>query len=184
MDSLSGHEGRDTPDAPDLIEPLVAFRSWRAVGGRLRSPYLPVFWEERILHAECRAPVGALPEGTGAREPHLAPDPGCTCGIYAYLEPDRQFPTIDYRGVTGVVTVWGNIEVHAEGLRAQHARVEALAIYSRWSSRQKNAVWRIADDLGVDLVDLDEVESCVDLYGGRLPPALLPGKELAGLSAR
>jgi hypothetical protein len=159
--------------APDLIEPLVAFRSWRAVGGRLRSPYLPVCWDERVMHAECESSA----RGHSTSRPpssHLAPDPDCTCGIYAYLEPDRNFPTIDYRGLTGIVTLWGNIEVHGDGMRAQHARVEALALYCRWGSRQKRAVWSIAEELGVDIVDLDEIELCAERYGGRLPAALLP----------
>jgi hypothetical protein len=167
----------ETPDrlgAPDLIEPLVAFRRWRALGGRLRSPYLPVFWDERVLHAECEASRRPSEPG-GDHQPHLAPHPDCSCGIYAYLEPDREFSMVDYRGVTGIVTLWGNIEVHADGMRAEHARVEALALYHRWSDRQKNAVWRIAEELGVDLVDLDEIDHCAERYGGRLPPVLLPG---------
>jgi hypothetical protein len=181
MDSLSSLARRELPDAPDLIEPLVAFRSWRAVGGRLRSPYLPVYWDDRLLEARCQVSAPELSGGSNSQG-HIAPDPGCTCGIYAYPRPDLQLPTIDYRAVTGVVTVWGNIEVHAEGMRAQCARVEALALYCRWSARQKNAVWRIAEELGVDLVDLDELEDCADLYGGRLPPSLVPGKSAAAIA--
>jgi hypothetical protein len=81
---------------------------------------------------------------------------------------------IDYRGVTGIVTLWGSLEVHADGIRAEHARVEALALYECWSNHQKKAVWTIADDLGVDVIDLDEIGHCAERYGGRLPAALLP----------
>jgi hypothetical protein len=154
--------------APDLIEPLVAFRSWRAVDGRLRSPYLPVFWEQPVARASCD-----LGSGRGG---HAAPAPGCTCGIYAYMKPDLEFPAVDYRGISGIVTLWGNIEVHAAGMRAEHAKVEALGLYSRWSRRHKRAVWAIADRLGVDLVDLDDLDRSADRYGRRLPVDLLPGR--------
>ena len=100
---------------PDFVEPVVAYRKWRIVDGRLRSLYMPVFWTEAERRAECRF---APSTGPGARTaPHMAPDPTCVCGIYASHKPDYQFPTIDFRGVTGVVTVWGSIEVHADGLR-------------------------------------------------------------------
>jgi hypothetical protein len=155
--------------APDLIEPIAAFRSWRVIDGRLRSPYLPVFWDERILEARCSSP--GVPAG-GA--PHLAPEPACGCGIYAYLEPDRDFPKIDYRGVAGIVTLWGRIEVHDEGMRAEHAQIEALALYARQSARQKSAIWAIADALGIDLIGLDEIGDAAVRYGGRLPATLLP----------
>jgi hypothetical protein len=169
LDEAPGHLA-----APDLIEPVVAFRRWRAFGGRLRSPYIPVFWDEPVVQAECRASRYPTADRHPAREPHQAPHPDCSCGIYAYLEPDREFPMIDYRGVTGIVTLWGNVEVHGDGMRAEHARVEALALYECWSNRQKKAVWGIAEDLAVDVVDLDEIERCSERYGGRLPAALLP----------
>jgi hypothetical protein len=142
--------------APDLIEPIVAFRSWRAIDDRLRSPYLPVFWDERILAARCR------------RARHVPPRPGCGCGINAYREPNVAFPTVDYRGVTGIVTLWGMVEIRPEGLRSEFARVEALGFYSRWSNRQQAAVRTIADRLGVELVDHDNLEAAANLYGERL----------------
>jgi len=161
--------------APDLIEPVVAFRSWRAMGARLRSPYVPVFWDTPELTASCSP--GADPRIM--RLSHVAPHPHCRCGIYAYLEPDLDFARVDYRGVVGVVTLWGRIEVHGTGMRAQHARVEALAHYSRWHGRQKRAVSTIAHELGVDLVDLPELESAAERYGRRLPHTLLPGPGVA-----
>ena len=103
----------------------------------------------------------------------MAPDPTCVCGIYASHKPDYQFPTIDFRGVTGVVTVWGSIEVHADGLRAEYARVEALALYERWTIRQLDAVRIVAEQLGVDLIQLDQLETAAGHYGARLPEDLL-----------
>jgi hypothetical protein len=161
---------------PDLIEPVVAFRSWRVVDGALRSVYLPFFWTEREVSATCmgfEAPDENAPRT--APPGHRAPDRGCTCGVYAYYEPDKNFPTVDYRGVIGIVSLWGAIELHEDGMRAEHARVEALALYSRWSTRQIEAVRKLARELGVDLVDLDEIEDSARRYGRHITPELVPG---------
>jgi len=154
----------DGLEAPDLIEPVVAFRSWRVVDGRLRSVYEPVFWLEPTQRAECRAARRAHPA-------HDAPASGCSCGIYASHEADHHFPTVDHRGVSGIVTAWGNIEVHLDGIRAEWVQVEALAIYERWSRRQVDAVLAVAEELGSDVVDLNELEDAAGRYGVRLDPA-------------
>jgi hypothetical protein len=145
-------------EAPSLFEPVTAYRSWRVVDGRLRSPYRPVFWDQPTLEASCV---------------HPAPGSGCACGIHAKFEPDREFPKVDYRGVAGIVTLWGRIEVDRDGMRAEHARVEALALYARSSARLKSALFKIADELDVDLIDLDEIEAAAARYGTPLP-GLLP----------
>jgi hypothetical protein len=173
--SSSGLFNPSPTEAPDLIEPVVAFRSWRAMGARLRSPYVPVFWDSREQTATCVS--GADPHIT--RLPHHAPHPHCRCGIYAYHEPDLDFVRVDYRGVVGIVSLWGRIEVHGSGMRAEHARVEALAHYSRWHSRQDRAVRTIAEELEVDLVELDQLEDAAGRYGRPLPETLLPVAETA-----
>jgi hypothetical protein len=161
---------------PDLIEPVVAFRSWRVVDGALRSVYLPHFWTERAVTATCMGSEAPDEHATRtAPAGHRAPDRGCTCGVYAYYEPDKNFPTVDYRGVIGIVSLWGTIELHEDGMRAEHARVEALALYSRWSTRQIEAVRKVARELGVDLVDLDEIEHAARRYGRHISRELVPG---------
>ncbi|PWU25066.1 MAG: hypothetical protein C5B48_03175 [Candidatus Rokuibacteriota bacterium] len=165
-------EQLDVPDfapaegfqAPDLIEPVVAFRNWRVVDGRLRSVYEPVFWLDPMQRADC------LSDRRGQAH-HDAPASGCTCGLYASHQPDHEFPTIDHRGVAGIVTAWGNIEVHADGIRAECMQVEALSIYELWTRRQIDAVRSVAADLGSDVVDLNELENAAGQYGVRLDPA-------------
>jgi hypothetical protein len=152
--------------APDLIEPLIAFRRWRAVEGRLRSPYLPVFWDEPVLAARCHFP-------------HAAPDLSCGCGIHAHDEPDLDFPAVDYRGVSGIVTLRGRVAVGSAGMRAEAARVEALGIYSRSSRRHKRELAAIADQLGVDLVDLDDLAEAAHAYGRPLEPESLASAQRA-----
>jgi hypothetical protein len=161
---------------PDLIEPVVAFRTFRAMGARLRSPYRKVFWDDRVLSAVCECSHGSS---------HRAPSPGCNCGIYATFRPQYDFARIDYRGVVGIVSVWGRIEVHRDGMRAEHARVEALSVYGRWHRRQKRAVSTIAKELGVELVALEELEWVAGRYGHRLAPSLhYDGETSRRLSAR
>jgi len=159
-----GREQSGESRAPDLIEPIVAFRSWRVVDGRLRSVYLPTFWTEREMTASCLCSESPDPDAArSARDGHGVPDRGCTCGIYAYYLPDMNFPTVDHQGVTGIVTVWGAIEVHDEGMRAEHARVEALA-----------GAPRVAQRLGVEVVERAELADAAAGYGAPLPPTLLP----------
>ena len=162
----------DLFEAPDLVEPVVAYRNWRVIEGKLRSLYLPVFWMQPVQQAECR--IGRAGGERAPEEPaHMAPADTCVCGIYASHEPDREFPTMDFRGVTGIVTLWGTIQVHPEGMRAEYARVEALALYDRWSRRQRDAVQAVAEELGVDLVPLDELEAAAPRYGRRIPGDLV-----------
>ena len=171
--------GRPLPAAeraPDLIEPIVAFRSWRLVEEGLRSVYLPVLWTARDMTATCMCSESPDPDAPRTAVPgHAVPDRACTCGIYAYHEPDLNFPTVDHRGVAGIVSLWGSIEVHEEGMRAEHARIEALALYSRWTTRQLDAVRAVARDLGVDLVDLDDIVEAARRYGRPVAPELVPG---------
>jgi hypothetical protein len=101
---------------------------------------------------------------------HTPPSASCKCGIHAYGEPDGEFPAIDYRGVTGIVTIRGRVVVGPEGMRAELARVEALGVYSRWSRRQRRQVLAIADRLEVDLVDVDELADAAQHYGRPLLP--------------
>jgi hypothetical protein len=69
----------------------------------------------------------------------------------------------EWEWVEGIVTVWGRLEAHADGLRAEHARVEALA------GRPD-----IAARLGVDVVDRAALRDEAERYGAPLPPSLLP----------
>jgi hypothetical protein len=162
-------------DAPDLIEPVVGFRNWRILRagpahGELSSPYFPVTWSEQVMRAECRRwrTTEALLETH-----HTAPQPGCGCGIRAYHTPTGEFSKVDYRAVSGIVTVWGRIEIGTDEMRAELARVEALAVYSRWSRRQRDAVQEVAANLGAELVDLRDLGAAAASFGAPPPASLL-----------
>ena len=150
--------------APDLVEPVTAFRAWRIIDDRLLSPYIPCRWDGPVMHAVCYPANRSLTFARGwLAAPHASPHPECKCGIYAYHRPGAQQYFGEWEWVEGIVTVWGRIEAHADGLRAEHARVEALA------GRPE-----IARRLGVDVVARENLPTAAARYGAPLPPGLLP----------
>lgn len=164
---------------PDLIEPIVGFRNWRILrtgpaAGELSSPYLPVSWTDRVVRAECRS--WRSPEDL-LKQPHPAPHPDCGCGIRAYHVPMSEFSKVDYQAVSGIVTLWGRIEIRRDEMRAELARIEAFGVYDRWSRRQQDAVREVAGNLGADLVDLRELDVAAATYGAPPPPSLVAGRE-------
>ncbi|MEA2281421.1 MAG: hypothetical protein QOK21_2028 [Solirubrobacteraceae bacterium] len=157
-------------DAPDIIAPVHAFRDWRVSDDGLASPRTGVLWTERVMSAECRP---RTPEALLAPE-HQPPGRACSCGIHAYFRPNSETSRIDFTGVTGIVTVWGHLAVHENGLRAEFARVEALGVYRRWTRRQKAVVADVAASLDIDVVDLAELEHSAHRYATPLPSELIP----------
>ena len=135
--------------APDLVAPVVAFRAWRIVDGRLLSPYIPCRWEGAVMHAECYPANRALLFGRGWLDAPPRPAAPRLPVRDLRLPPSRGAQTYygEFEWVEGVVSVWGRIEAHRDGLRAEHARVCALA--------RRPGVAAIAADLEVDLVERD-----------------------------
>lgn len=167
--------------APDLAVPVVGFRAWRVIDERLTSPYIPVRWEGRLMHAACFPANRNLVFGQGwLGEEHASPDPRCRCGIYAYHRPQRAPYVGEFEWVAGIVSVWGRVEVHRDGLRAEHARIEALSLQPGWPAARVKRTRRMAERLGVDVVDHAELEETASRYGAPLPPSLVPGENVTG----
>jgi hypothetical protein len=158
------------PSAPDLLAPVSGFRDWHVKADGLCSPRTGVPWSGRVLQAECRPRTA----DDLIRPAHRAPGHECGCGIHAYYEPSDETSKISYTGVSGIVSAWGDVEIHAGGFRAEFARVEALGVYARWSERQKSAVQRIAATLGVDIVDLYDLADAAASYATPMPQQLIP----------
>ncbi len=182
VEPLARPEGR----ASQLIEPVVGFRSWRIqrdgpVAGLLSSPYFPVSWTEPVMRATCRRWRTAEQLLDPA---HAAPHVECGCGIRAYERPTADFSKVDYQAVSGIVTVWGRIAIDGNEMRAELARIEALALYDRWSRRQRAAVREAAAELGVDLVGLAELDLAAASYGAPPPAAHLAERPPAGVRER
>ncbi len=161
--------------APDLAAPVMGFRAWRVVSDRLLSPYIPCLWDGRVLHARCFDANRRLQQGRGwLVEPHASPHPECRCGIYAYHRPGAQAYYGEFHWTEGVVCCWGRIEAHRDGLRAEHARIEALARPPAAEAGRRRAVEAAGERLGVRLVPRDELPDVAAQLGGPLPATLRP----------
>jgi hypothetical protein len=161
--------------APDLIAPVVAFRSWRLAGEQLMSPFIPCRWEERVMHATCFDANRVLTRGVGwLAEPHGSPHEACQCGIYAYHTPGPRSWFGEAYWCEGVVSAWGRLVVHNDGFRAEHARVEALAVAEGLERLGGTHVQRAAARLGVPVVAHDQLEDVAARLGAGVPAALLP----------
>jgi hypothetical protein len=162
-------------EAPDLAAEVVAFRSWRLAGGRLMSPFIPCRWEDRVMHAACFDANRILTRGVGwLAEPHRSPHEACQCGIYAYHAPGPRSWFGEAYWCEGVVAAWGRLVVHPDGFRAEHARVEALAVPDGLERVGAAQVHRAAGALDVPVIRHDALEGFAASLGGGVPAALRP----------
>jgi hypothetical protein len=164
-----------TGAAPDLAAAVVGFRSWRLANGELQSPYIPCRWDGPVMHAQCYDANRVLLRGEGwLDEPHESPHTDCQCGIYAYHEPGMRRYYGEAWCCEGVVTAWGRIEVHADGIRAEYARVRALGVPDLGNPRLEGAVRAIGARLEVPVVPAAELQAVAAELGGPVPAVLRP----------
>ena len=167
--------------APDLAGHVVGFRKWKVVGDHLSSPYIPFRWDSPTVQAACYPANRNLLFGEGWLEtPHDAPDPRCKCGIYAYYRPAPRGPIPDRSRIFGVVRLWGRMEVHPEGMRAEHASIQALAYCGELGARHRRQIEAIASGLAVDCIEHSALARAADQYGSPLPATLRPGRAVTG----
>jgi hypothetical protein len=153
-------------DAPDLIDPVIGFRQWRLTDAGLCSLRWDEVWDEPTRVAGCRA---------SGHPDRSAPAGECSCGIYAWYAPSpRTASAADY--VTGAVVLWGAIELHATGMRAQHCRIVALALpFSRWAKRER--LVDTARRLGVPAVPYRRLSRLAGDHGASIPREMRPPRE-------
>jgi len=101
------------------------------------------------------------------------PHEACQCGIYAYHTPGPRSWFGEAYWCEGVVSAWGRIVVHEDGFRAEHARVEAVAVPAS-AAYGAAAVRAAAERLGVPLIAHGELEAFAAGLGGGVPEALRP----------
>jgi hypothetical protein len=170
--ATAGMSDRESGRAPDLIAPVIGFRQWRLIDDGLSSLTREVRWPGGTLTARCDA-------GGHGHEPPPAAD--CSCGIYAWYAPSPRTAsagTPDY--VTGAVVLWGAIELHATGMRAERCRIVALALpLSRW--RKRDRLLRVARRLEVPAVPHRALWTVARDHGATIPRALRPPREWASL---
>ena len=151
--------------APDLIRAVIGFRQWRLRGAQLWSLRTEERWDRGALTAHC---LGA------AHHEGPAPHHGCTCGFYAwYAPPPRTASAATSDLVGGAVAMWGKIEIHAHGMRAEHAMVVALALPLSWGSKRRR-ITNAAAWLEVPAVPARRLKSAALEHGDLIPKAMRP----------
>ena len=153
-------------NAPDLVEPVIGYRLWRLGDGALWSPYVEERWERGVHTAVCRAERGE----------HLEPAPAheCSCGIHAWYEP---CPTLSWAAtrhlVAGAVALWGAMELHPFGMRAEHGMIVALAL-PPWHGTKPRRIVEVASLLEVEAVPARRLEAVALQHGKPIPSGMAP----------
>ena len=155
--------------APDLLEAVIAFRGWRVADGALLSPLAEERWTG-VVRARCRPELRS--PGAPDHPPDQAPHPDCRCGLHAYHAPGPPCRRRTSAAWSGSSPVWGRLEVHPEGVRAEVAQVRALGLSPRWSSWQRAAVREVARELDVPLVEEAALAATASEFGAPLPVGL------------
>jgi hypothetical protein len=114
-------------DAYAGFEPQVgeirAVRTFRVgPGGTLYPLFSGHVWSDGANTAQCMV-IGRTGAAAGA---HAAPEPGCTCGFYAFAGEQAAAEYPNARHVLAVVACWGHVIAGTRGIRAEHARIEAI----------------------------------------------------------
>jgi hypothetical protein len=154
--------------APDLIVPLVGFRQWRLTDGMPASVYDGVRWADARITARCD-------RGHSSDE---VPAKDCSCGVYAYYDPcprTASAATADLIG--GAVVVWGRVEAHIYGMRAEHAQIIAFELPMSRGSKRRTVI-EAADRIGVRVVPHRSLKAVALEHGRVLQPSLRPKKTL------
>ena len=151
--------------APDLIRAVIGFRQWRLRGEELWSLRADDRWGRGLQTARCL--------GEDAHD-GPAPQNGCTCGFYAWYAPTpRTASAATSELVGGAVALWGQVELHAHGIRAQHAMIVALALpLSRGSKRRRLVA--AADALEVPAVPARRLRATALEHGDIIPRRMRP----------
>ncbi len=133
-------------DVPLYHEELMGFRAWRVPA---RSTELYATSRKRPWHPGTTRAICAK----GRK--HNPPDPDCSCGIHAFHELSDAC-LMGPRTLVGAVAAWGDIEVYEQGIRAEYARIVALARPPRTRVSQQAAT-ALADRYGVPLISMKEL---------------------------
>jgi hypothetical protein len=150
--------------APDLVEPLVGYRQWRLHDGTLHSAFVEYEWRRGVNTARCDVGVG---------HPDRAPGHGCVCGLHAWYRPCPRLGYATPDLVGGAVALWGEVELHPTGMRAQHAAVIAVVLPLAHTSKRRRVI-EVADALEVDAVPARHLTAVALHHGGLLPAGMAP----------
>ena len=151
--------------APDLVRAVIGFRQWRLRDDGLWSLHAADIWGRGLQTAPCLG-----------EEAHSGPAPQneCTCGFYAWYSPTpRTASAATPDLVAGAVALWGQVELHAHGMRAQHAMIVALALPFSWGAKRRRLLG-IARDLEVPAVACRKLKAAALEHGDVIPKRMRP----------
>jgi hypothetical protein len=155
-----------------LVGEIVGLRTFRVDESGLLLPlYSNRAWYDGRNTALCAPPTGERGRGD-----HPVPSPDCQCGFYAYGTERAAARSRHMRYVQAVVSCWGGVVAGTQGVRAEHARVDAIWLHpnaprwaqSRVAGRYPSA--RIYADRGQMLAE--HPPSVLDCYEERGPEQL------------
>jgi hypothetical protein len=153
------------PAAPDLIHPVAGYRQWRMQGTELRSVHTWDRWRPGPMTALCHA---------GAPHTEPAPVQGCSCGFYARYAPFARTASAGTPDlVAGAVALWGRLELHPHGIRAEHAQTLALALPVLPGPKRRR-VLAVAEAMGVPAVPARQLRAVAERQASPVPAALRP----------
>jgi hypothetical protein len=150
--------------APDLVEAVVGYRQWRLQDGALLSPFVDFAWRRGVNTAGCAVAVD---------HPDPPPGHGCACGLHAWYRPCPRLGYATPDLVAGAVALWGAIELHRTGMRAQHATIVALVLPLSHTGKRRR-VLGLAGSLEVDAVPARHLAEVASRHGSAVTPDLLP----------
>jgi hypothetical protein len=155
--------------APDYAEPILGWRAWHVVetseGLRLHSIARPVVWAPgEEMSAGCLRHRSLL-RPWRKPAPHPAPQPECSCGVYAVRSARTALRGLDVYSrpwrplhrVIGQVSLWGTVIEGELGWRATTAYPHRLYVPSR----------RLH---GPPVLDLDRIIAALGDYGVPVEP--------------
>jgi hypothetical protein len=152
--------------APDFAEAVIGYRQWRIHEGGLWSPFSDEWWRRGVNVARCRV--------TGAAHGEAAPGHDCSCGFHAWYRPCPPLASPATSSlVAGAVALWGEIELHSSGMRAQYGMVVAL-VRPVFSRAKRQEVIRMAAALEVEAVPARRLQAVSLEHGAAVPRALRP----------
>ncbi|MFQ5968530.1 MAG: hypothetical protein ACE5MI_13125 [Acidimicrobiia bacterium] len=109
------------------IEPFVGWRRWSVVP--YGKQYAPVLASTILGHrwgeSRHRAFCTPLDNEEPPTQTHRAPDPDCTCGVYAYKGPLSEIWSGIGLWAEGHVMLWGRVLEGRLGYRAEQAQIMA-----------------------------------------------------------
>jgi hypothetical protein len=159
--------------APDFASAVAGYRAWQlGPGGFLFPLALPAAppWEPGVNRARCFA---------GRRhDAHEAPGADCRCGLHALHNPGDGRLKLGHPAI-GAIAAWGEIEVYAEGFRAEYASVIALVYQQSRSTGPPARIREAARCYGVRLVSLAALEAEASEFALPLPDEVLPKRRVA-----